>query len=85
MPPLLFREEEGEAVTEEGRRHQCRPQGQPLMTLHSFQHQFATRALGAGVPVHLQAIGGRKSAVMLQRYGKGGQQVRRLSFTAQSA
>ena len=41
------------------------------VTLHSFRHQFATRALEAGVPsFHLQAIGGWKSPVMLQRYGK---------------
>ena len=41
------------------------------MTLHSFRHQFATRALEAGVSsFHLQAIGGWKSPVMLQRYGK---------------
>jgi integrase len=41
------------------------------VTLHSFRHQFATRALEAGVSsFHLQAIGGWKSAVMLQRYGK---------------
>ncbi len=41
------------------------------VTLHSFRHQFATRALEAGVSsFHLQAIGGWKSPVMLQRYGK---------------
>jgi integrase len=41
------------------------------VTLHSFRHQFATRALESGVsPFHLQAIGGWKSPVMLQRYGK---------------
>lgn len=41
------------------------------MTLHSFRHQFATRALEAGVSsFHLQAIGGWKSPVMLQRYGR---------------
>ena len=41
------------------------------VTLHSFRHQFATRALEAGVSsLHLQAIGGWKSPVMLQRYGK---------------
>ena len=41
------------------------------VTLHSFRHQFATRALEAGVSsFHLQAIGGWKSPVMLQRHGK---------------
>ena len=41
------------------------------ISLHSFRHQFATRALEAGVSsFHLQAIGGWKSPVMLQRYGK---------------
>lgn len=41
------------------------------ISLHSFRHQFATRALEAGVSsFHLQAIGGWKSLVMLQRYGK---------------
>ena len=41
------------------------------ITLHSFRHQFATRALEAGMSsFHLQAIGGWKSPVMLQRYGK---------------
>ena len=41
------------------------------VSLHSFRHQFATRALEAGVSsFHLQAIGGWKSPVMLQRYGK---------------
>lgn len=41
------------------------------VTAHSFRHQFATRALEAGVsPYHLQAIGGWKSPAMLQRYGK---------------
>ena len=41
------------------------------VTLHSFRHQFATRALEAGMSsFHLQAIGGWKSPVMLQRYGK---------------
>lgn len=41
------------------------------VTMHSFRHLFATRALEAGVsPFHLQAIGGWKSPVMLQRYGK---------------
>jgi integrase len=41
------------------------------VTLHTFRHQFATRALEAGVSsFHLQAIGGWKSPVMLQRYGK---------------
>ena len=41
------------------------------ITLHSFRHQFATRALEAGVSeYHLRAIGGWKSPVMLQRYGK---------------
>ena len=41
------------------------------ITLHSFRHQFATRALEAGVSTfHLQALGGWKSATMLQRYGK---------------
>ena len=41
------------------------------MTLHNFRHQFATRALKAGVSsFHLQAIGGWKSPAMLQRYGK---------------
>ena len=40
------------------------------ITLHSFRHQFATRALEAGVSsFHLQAIGGWKSPAMLQRYG----------------
>ena len=41
------------------------------ISLHSFRHQFATRALEAGVSsFHLQAIGGWKSPMMLQRYGK---------------
>ena len=41
------------------------------ISLHSFRHQFATRALEAGVSTfHLQALGGWKSATMLQRYGK---------------
>ena len=41
------------------------------ISLHSFRHQFATRALEAGMSsFHLQAIGGWKSPVMLQRYGK---------------
>ena len=41
------------------------------VTLHSFRHQFATRALEAGMSsFHLQAIGGWKSPTMLQRYGK---------------
>jgi len=41
------------------------------VTLHCFRHQFATRALEAGISsFHLQAIGGWKSAIMLQRYGK---------------
>ena len=41
------------------------------ITLHSFRHQFATRALEAGISsFHLQAIGGWKSPTMLQRYGK---------------
>ena len=41
------------------------------VTLHSFRHQFATRALEAGVSsFHLQAIGGWKTPTMLQRYGK---------------
>ena len=41
------------------------------ISLHSFRHQFATRALEAGVSsFHLQAIGGWKSPTMLQRYGK---------------
>ena len=41
------------------------------VTLHSFRHQFATRALEAGMSsFHLQAIGGWKSPAMLQRYGK---------------
>jgi integrase len=41
------------------------------VSLHSFRHQFATRALEAGVSTfHLQAIGGWKSPVMLQRYGR---------------
>jgi integrase len=41
------------------------------VTLHSFRHQFATQALEAGMSsFHLQAIGGWKSPVMLQRYGK---------------
>ena len=41
------------------------------VTHHSFRHQFATRALEAGMSsFHLQAIGGWKSPVMLQRYGK---------------
>jgi len=41
------------------------------VTLHSSRHQIATRALGAGVAnFHLQAIGGWKLPVMLQRYGK---------------
>ena len=44
---------------------------QKSITLHSFRHQFATRALEAGISsFHLQAIGGWKSPVMLQRYGK---------------
>ncbi len=44
---------------------------QKHVTLHSFRHQFATRALEAGVSsFHLQAIGGWKSPIMLQRYGK---------------
>jgi integrase len=38
---------------------------------HSFRHQFATRALEAGMSnFHLQKIGGWKSAMMLDRYGK---------------
>lgn len=41
------------------------------LSLHSFRHLFATRALEAGVsPFHLQAIGGWRSPLMLQRYGK---------------
>ena len=41
------------------------------VTLHGFRHQFATRALEAGMSAfHLQAIGGWKSPVMLQRYDK---------------
>jgi len=41
------------------------------ISLHSFRHQFATRAIEAGVSsFHLQAIGGWKSPTMLQRYGK---------------
>ena len=41
------------------------------ISLHSFRHQFATRALEAGMSsFHLQAIGGWKSPVMLHRYGK---------------
>ena len=41
------------------------------VTLHGFRHQFATRALEAGMSAfHLQAIGGWKSPVMLQRYAK---------------
>ena len=41
------------------------------ITLHSFRHQFATRALEAGVSsFHLQAIGGWETPVMLERYGK---------------
>lgn len=41
------------------------------ITLHSFRHQFATRALEAGVSsFHLQAIGGWNRPDMLQRYGK---------------
>lgn len=41
------------------------------ITLHTFRHQFATRALEAGVSsFHLQDIGGWKSPIMLERYGK---------------
>jgi integrase len=41
------------------------------VTLHTFRHLFATRALEAGVSsFHLQAIGGWKTPVMLERYGK---------------
>ena len=44
---------------------------QKHVTFHSIRHEFATRALEAGVSSFhlLQAIGGWKS-VMLQRYGK---------------
>jgi integrase len=41
------------------------------ITLHGFRHLFATKALEAGMSsFHLQAIGGWKSPVMLERYGK---------------
>ena len=41
------------------------------VTLHSFRHQFATVALERGLSeYHTRAVGGWKSPVMLERYGK---------------